>query len=53
MVSYVFLPQDVFCPEEASKERMSDAHILRGEVGELVFIGSSWLSINLNVGSGG
>ena len=43
----IFLPQDIIGPEEASRDGVSDTHIFRGEVGELVFIGAGWFTPDL------
>jgi hypothetical protein len=47
MALYIFFPYDIIGPEEASKEGMSDAYILRAEVPEQVFIGAGWLPVDL------
>lgn len=44
----VFLPEDVVGPEEAAEQGVGDAHVLGGEVRELVLVGMGWLAVKLN-----
>lgn len=47
MVLNVLLPQHILSPEESSKKRMRDAHILGAKVREQVFIRAAWFPADL------